>query len=122
MKMKKIVSILLTAVIITAMFTGCSSSKTTKMSLSDGAEISDLSFKDGDAPCDFCGSTDDVCTVELYEEEVGEGEAETVSFCKSCLGIECTYCSNEAKYLCFSLVGIPLAVCEEDLNSLEEEF
>ncbi|MGN0515631.1 hypothetical protein [Eubacterium sp.] len=110
-------------VMIMSAFTGCSISKSAKpieASMTTAIELSMLKYdKNSDINCAVCNSNENVCTIHLYESEIGVGNYDTVGICKACSSQECTYCANEpAKYLCFSLLGLPLFLCESDIEQL----
>ncbi|MGN1123372.1 MAG: hypothetical protein ACI4RR_03440, partial [Eubacterium sp.] len=62
-------------------------------------------------------ATEDVCKINLYESTIGEGEPDIVPICKSCCNRKCDYCGGEGEYLCFSLLGLPLILCEKEFST-----
>lgn len=108
---------------IAALFTGCGSSSPKDVTMTQAIDVSILKFDAEGAKCDLCNATENVCALNVYESEVGVGECEAVAICENCCKKNCDYCGeNEAKYLCFSMIGYPILVCEDDLNAMQQGF
>ncbi|MGN0523303.1 MAG: hypothetical protein ACI4IG_03415 [Eubacterium sp.] len=121
--MKKIISLLLAITAIATLLTGCGSSSPKEVTMTQAIEISRLKFNAKDVSCMLCDGEEDVCALNMYQSEVGVGDYETITICKECCEKDCPYCGDtEAKYLCFSMLGYPLLICEDDLKDIQNGF
>lgn len=114
--MKKALSVLFTVLLCAAMFAGCSSNRTTKISANGTpTKVSSLRFVKSDEKCSLCNKQDvKVCLIEIE----GHSEMGTFAICENCAK-ECAYCGEKADYIIISGLG-PMGTCSDCYKELQQ--